>query len=47
MPPVSAAISLSATMMIQGAPNDNVRMTSTTLATTQDDLDSIDCTISL
>src|SRR5271165_104238 len=45
MPPVSAAIDLSATMMIQGPPNDSARMTSTTLATIHDDLDSTDCTL--
>src|SRR5260370_331977 len=45
MPPVSAAIDLSATMMIQGAPNDSARIASTTVATIHDDLDSTDCTI--
>ena len=46
-PPVSAAISLRATMTIHGAPNETVRMTSATVATVQDSFDSIDCTISL
>ncbi len=41
-PPVSAAIALSATMVIHGAPNDTARITSTTVATIQDDLVSIE-----
>src|SRR6266851_5461903 len=41
-PPVSAAIVLSATMVIHGAPNDTARITSTTVATTQDDFVSIE-----
>src|SRR5712692_883210 len=44
-PPVSAAIGLSATTVIHGAPNDSARITSTTVATIQDDLVSMDCTM--
>ena len=44
-PPFSAAIVLSATTRIQGAPNASVRTRSTTLATIQDELDSMDCTV--
>ena len=32
-------------MVIQGAPNDTARIASTTVATIQDDLVSMDCTI--
>src|SRR5262249_60934916 len=35
-PPVSVAISLRATTVIQGAPNDSARITSTTVATIQE-----------
>ena len=42
-PPVSAAIALSATMVIHGAPNDTARITSTTVATIHDDFVSIEC----
>ena len=37
-PPLSAAIRLSATTAIHGAPNDSARITSTTIATTQEAL---------
>src|SRR5262249_42720689 len=43
-PPSSAAIGLSATMMIHGAPKDTARITSTTTATIQDDRVSTDGT---
>src|SRR5436190_21143864 len=43
-PPSSAAIGLSATMTIHGAPKDTARITSTTAATTQDDRVSTDGT---
>jgi hypothetical protein len=36
MPPTSAAMSLSATAVIQAAPNDIIMMNSATLATTQE-----------
>src|SRR6476646_9680349 len=42
-PAVSAAIDLRATMVIHGAPNDSVRITSTTVATVQEALVSTDC----
>src|SRR5712691_10422132 len=41
-PPVSAAIVLSATMVIHGAPNDTARITSMTVATIQDDFVSME-----
>src|SRR6266566_3828662 len=43
-PSDSAAISLSATMVIHGAPNDSARITSSTVATIQDDRVSTDGT---
>src|SRR5262245_31762820 len=43
-PSDSAAISLSATMVIHGAPNDSARITSTTVAMIQDDRVSTDGT---
>src|SRR5262245_50770533 len=43
-PAVSAAIGLSATMMIHGAPKDSARIASTTTATIQEALVSTDCT---
>src|SRR4051794_18729677 len=42
-PAVSAAIGLSATMVIHGAPNDSVRITRTTVAMVQDAFVSTDC----
>src|SRR5262247_1662931 len=41
-PPDSAAIALSATMVIHGAPNDTARITSNTVAMIQDDRVSTD-----
>jgi hypothetical protein len=43
-PPSSAAISLSATIVIHGAPNDSAKIASTTVATIQDDRVSTDGT---
>src|SRR5215510_8633975 len=43
-PSVSAAMGLSATTMIHGAPNDSARIASTTTAMIQEDLVSTDCT---
>ena len=43
---MSSAISLSATIVIHGAPNDSARITSTMDATIQEDLVSTDCSFS-
>ena len=44
-PSTSAAIALSATVVIHGAPKASARITTEAAATTQDDLVSIDCVV--